>query len=54
MINDAWPALYISFTTSDKTNEYYHIAYLSDGKLKGASYYPGRNFTAPWTGTKTQ
>lgn len=52
LINMNWPKIYFAFSTSDQSNEYYHSGYLENGQLFGISYCPGRDFTAPWTGTK--
>ena len=52
LINTNWEKLYFAFSTSDQNHSYYHSGYLLDGKLYGISYCPGREFTAPWTGTK--
>ncbi|WP_297764948.1 hypothetical protein [uncultured Muriicola sp.] len=52
LINQNWDKLYVAFTTSDASNDYYHSGYLENGSLKGISYCPNRAFTAPWTGVK--
>lgn len=52
LINRNWDKLYIAFTTSDASNDYYHSGYLENGTLRGISYCPNRAFTAPWTGVK--
>lgn len=52
LINRYWDRLYFAFSTSDGSNEYYHSGYMTDGKLQGISYCPGREFAAPWSGTK--
>lgn len=51
-INTEWEKIHFAFTTRDQNNEYYHSAYLQDGKLFGNTYCPNRGFMAPWTGTK--
>lgn len=51
-INKNWPKLNFAFTTQDATHSYYHSGYLSDGKLYGTTYCPGREFIAPWTGVR--
>lgn len=51
-INKNWPKIYFAFSTSDQSNEYYHSGYFENDKLYGITYCPGREFTAPWTGTK--
>lgn len=51
-LNANWDRLYFAFTTQDQNHAYYHSGYLENGKLYGISYCPGRNFTAPWYGTK--
>ncbi|NNE03517.1 MAG: hypothetical protein HKN52_10160 [Eudoraea sp.] len=51
-LNANWARLYFAFTTQDQNNAYYHSGYLENGQLYGISYCPGRNFTAPWFGTK--
>lgn len=52
LINRNWDKLYIAFTTSDDSNDYYHSGYLENGSLQGISYCPNRAFAAPWTGAK--
>ena len=52
LINAEWPKIYFAFKTSDQSNEYYHSGYLENGKIFGVTYCPGRNFVAPWTGSK--
>lgn len=52
LINKNWPKLYFAFSTRDQNHTYYHSGYLEDGTLYGMSYCPGREFTAPWTGTR--
>ncbi len=52
VLNRSWPRPYIAFHTSDLSNEYYHVAYLQDGQLRGVTYGIGRDFVAPWTAKK--
>ena len=52
LVNANWEKLYFAFSTKDQNHAYYHSGYLLDGKLYGITYCPGRQFTAPWTGTK--
>lgn len=52
LINTQWKSTYFAFSTSDKSNTYYHSGYILDGKIYGISYCPNRNFTAPWKGEK--
>ena len=52
LINTYWEKLYFAFSTKDQNHSYYHSGYLMEGKLYGVSYCPGREFTAPWTGTR--
>ena len=52
LINANWDKLYFAFSTKDQDHSYYHSAYLMDDKIYGITYCPGREFTAPWTGTR--
>ncbi len=52
LINRNWDKLYLAFTTSDASNDYYHSGYLENGTLEGITYCPNRTFAAPWTGVK--
>ena len=52
LINVYWEKLYFAFSTKDQNHSYYHSGYLKEGNLYGISYCPGRQFTAPWTGTR--
>jgi len=52
LLNTNWEKPYFAFSTRDQNHSYYHSGYLLEGVLYGISYCPGREFTAPWTGTK--
>ena len=51
LFNTEWDnRVYFGFSTSDRTNTYYHSGYFQNGKVYGISYCPDRNLVSRWWG----
>jgi hypothetical protein len=48
----AWGVFYFAFTTRDASSTYFHSGSIENGKVKGVSYSPERDFIMPWFGDK--
>ncbi|MBT8485176.1 MAG: hypothetical protein KJO43_06320 [Phycisphaerae bacterium] len=54
VVNTAWDAVHLSFTTADGSGTYHTAAVLRGGRLEGTTHALGRSFLGVWSATSVE